>query len=160
MVVSTLVEGDDDYCLDLEKRLRPTAKIGWNIQVGGGSGWLGLTHSQATKDKLSAMHKGRTVSEETKHKMSKSSSKNNLGLTAWLSPSANIDVWLSAETLFELYASFQKCAERRLSKASGVFDRNALQTIVKKFKSGWIPAQDTSYLLWLTNQNKECPNGT
>lgn len=36
MVKSVLLMADKDYCLDIERKLRPTDKIGWNLTVGGG----------------------------------------------------------------------------------------------------------------------------
>lgn len=36
LVKSVLVISDKDYCLALEKKLRPENKIGWNLTIGGG----------------------------------------------------------------------------------------------------------------------------
>lgn len=36
IVVETIVEGDTEYCLHIEEKLRPDCNIGWNIAKGGG----------------------------------------------------------------------------------------------------------------------------
>lgn len=36
MVKSVLLMADKEYCLDIERKLRPADKIGWNLTVGGG----------------------------------------------------------------------------------------------------------------------------
>lgn len=35
LVKKVIIEADDDYCYDMEKKLRPSSSIGWNIQSGG-----------------------------------------------------------------------------------------------------------------------------
>jgi len=42
IIKEILVVGTEAYCYDLEKTLRPTSKIGWNISPGGhhGPGWV------------------------------------------------------------------------------------------------------------------------
>jgi group I intron endonuclease len=75
VVVSTLVEGSPEYCLDIERRLRPSESIGWNITVGGSRGSLGLKSSEETKAKLKLRSGenggfyGKRHSEESKAKM-------------------------------------------------------------------------------------------
>lgn len=36
LVKSVLLYAEKDYCLDIERKLRPADKIGWNLVVGGG----------------------------------------------------------------------------------------------------------------------------
>jgi predicted GIY-YIG superfamily endonuclease len=36
MVKSVLLMASKEYCLDIERKLRPTEKIGWNLTIGGG----------------------------------------------------------------------------------------------------------------------------
>ena len=77
LVKQVVLIGNNDYCLDIEKKLRPTDFIGWNATFGGGmppkpqkSMGAGRKISQATKDKISAFRKGKTHSMETKQKLS------------------------------------------------------------------------------------------
>src|ERR1035438_7782775 len=36
MTLTILLEGSDNYCLEIEEKLRPTNQMGWNIVKGGG----------------------------------------------------------------------------------------------------------------------------
>ena len=70
-----LLIGELDYCLDIEKKLRPTSQIGWNLVNGGGlppiSRWnKGKKLSAEHCKNLSESHKGYVMAEETKQKKS------------------------------------------------------------------------------------------
>jgi group I intron endonuclease len=81
LVKEVVVIAEEDYCLDVETKLRPEKGIGWNIAIGGGkppvTRWnLGKTMSDETKAKVSASRKGITswnkgvpLSDETKEKL-------------------------------------------------------------------------------------------
>ena len=76
LVKQVVLIADSDYCLDIEKKLRPTDFIGWNATVGGGMPpkpkkgmGKGRKVSQATKNKVSEAGKGRKFSMEAKEKM-------------------------------------------------------------------------------------------
>lgn len=65
---------EDDYCLDIEAKLRPTKNIGWNIAIGGGKppSPLGKKFgpmSEETKAKVSASKKGFKHTPETEAKV-------------------------------------------------------------------------------------------
>lgn len=86
-----------DYCSDMEKTLRPRTDIGWNIRSGGDNTFtmpkqteevkqkrgiyrtgkdnpsFGRKHTQAMKDKISKIHKGKVLTEEQKSRISKGS---------------------------------------------------------------------------------------
>jgi len=58
-----------DYCLDIERKLRPINNVGWNIAIGGG-------HPPITKGKtfqrgVAPWNKGKKMSDETRQKVSK-----------------------------------------------------------------------------------------
>jgi len=55
-----LVEGNRKYCLDLENKLRPIARMGWNLVAGGGMppSHKGKRMSQAQKDNISKSNSG------------------------------------------------------------------------------------------------------
>jgi group I intron endonuclease len=63
LVKEVVLIADDDYCLDIEAKLRPTDQLGWNIVKGGGMppNALGKKFgpmSDETKAKVSAAKKG------------------------------------------------------------------------------------------------------
>ena len=79
LVKEVVLIGDDAYCLDVENKLRPSDKIGWNIVAGGGKppSTLGkkFVRSQEWKDKQRlaklgkpSWNKGITLTEEQKSK--------------------------------------------------------------------------------------------
>lgn len=77
LIVQTLLEGSEEYCLEMENKLRPDNKIGWNIKAGGDVGSLGVIPSEDTRKKMSDARKGeknhfygKHHSEETKQKLS------------------------------------------------------------------------------------------
>jgi len=75
LVKQVVLIGDDNYCLNIESKLRPKDKIGWNITVGGGlppsaKGKKFGSPSIETKAKMSAIKLGKKQTEETKQKKS------------------------------------------------------------------------------------------
>jgi hypothetical protein len=94
LIKTVLVVADEDYCYDLERKLRPTDSIGWNLVMGGGkppvakfrgedyvsplkgvsrsTPWMigrkpantGVPASEETRAKLSAAAKGRKNTPE------------------------------------------------------------------------------------------------
>lgn len=54
IVHSILLEGPEDYCYEIESKLRPTDHIGWNINKGGTKppSWKGRKFSVEHKDKI------------------------------------------------------------------------------------------------------------
>jgi group I intron endonuclease len=70
LVKTVLCVGDKDYCLALEKRLRPKEHIGWNIGIGGGAAFIGCKHSPQARQRMSAAMKGKPKSAEARIKVS------------------------------------------------------------------------------------------
>lgn len=76
LVKEVVLLADKDYCLDIEKKLRPKDFVGWNQTAGGGippkpkkGMGKGRKLSQATKDKIGKASKGREYSMEAKEKI-------------------------------------------------------------------------------------------
>lgn len=62
--ITVLLEASDQYCYEIEKKLRPKDHIGWNIQLGGdrppdSSHWKGRKHSPESIEKMSASKRGK-----------------------------------------------------------------------------------------------------
>ena len=70
LVIITLCIGTPQYCLELENRLRPDHKIGWNLGIGGGHTTLGRKATEAERLHFSKVHSGRKWSEEKRKLMS------------------------------------------------------------------------------------------
>lgn len=75
LIKQVILISDDNYCLNIEKKLRPKENIGWNITIGGGLPPSALgkkfgSPSNETKAKMSAARIGTKQSEETKKKRS------------------------------------------------------------------------------------------
>ena len=66
---SVVLISETDYCLDIERKLRPVTNVGWNIAIGGG-------HPPSHKGKtfkrgVAPWNKGKKMSEETRERISK-----------------------------------------------------------------------------------------
>jgi len=70
LVLETIVEGSNEYCLEVENKLRPERNIGWNIAIGGERGRLGSVASEETRKKQSLAKLGKPISPETRAKIS------------------------------------------------------------------------------------------
>ena len=67
---TVLCVGTPEYCMEIERMLRPSDSIGWNAGVGGGVAFLGRNHTEESKAKMSAAMKGKPKSEEHRRKLS------------------------------------------------------------------------------------------
>ncbi len=63
-----LVIGSINYCLYIEKLLRPLDRIGWNIVAGGGKPPINTGHSNETKQKIGMSNKGKNTGRPSKLK--------------------------------------------------------------------------------------------
>lgn len=72
VVISVVVIGSVEYCLDIENRLRSAPRIGWNIAVGGSKTMLGYKMSDESRLKISLNNgsRSRVYSEEDRLKTS------------------------------------------------------------------------------------------
>ncbi len=70
LIVKTLCIGSADYCLEIERKLRPKHGIGWNLAIGGDKPAIGRIVSVETRKKLSASSKRLIMSESAKKKIS------------------------------------------------------------------------------------------
>jgi len=69
---TVLLLAEKDYCLEIERKLRPADKIGWNLTIGGGYPPI-LVGPKPERRGRPAWNKGKTglCSDETLEKMSK-----------------------------------------------------------------------------------------
>jgi group I intron endonuclease len=71
---SILLYADKSYCLEIEKKLRPTDQIGWNLVAGGGHPPV-LTGPQPKLRGRPSWNKGKKLSAETRAKLSAATKK-------------------------------------------------------------------------------------
>jgi hypothetical protein len=186
-VVDALIEGDIDYCRDIEYKLRAAPATGWNLGVGGQSTTLGVSPDEATRAKMSITSKrnktwmkavqgnvGRRQSDEERAMRSRSSGMRGKKHTAealeklktgcankksWETSRVNKEVLSLANQAYEFF--LQGKGWRTAENALDVKYASLRHTFIK-FTEGWNPTEDADYLEWLLEykRNKECPNGT
>ena len=184
LVVETILEGSQEYCLLMEQRLRPAPNIGWNQAQGGLLTKLGTVCSDETKVKIGLANKGRTMSEENKLKMSlrnqgrkmsefnKSQiSKANKGvpktaehreklsahhktIPPWEHGSANKQNWLSAIDVYNTHKQNPELGVRNLGRVLNM-PEGQLANMLRRFRQNWIPSEDESFMKWLSEQKEQ-----
>ena len=78
LVKQIVLVADKEYCLDIEKKLRPSNKIGWNIVAGGGNP-PAIPNSTSFKKGFIPWNKGVPMDDETRAKVSAA----KMGTTSW-----------------------------------------------------------------------------
>lgn len=68
LVKTQILVGDEDYCLEIEAKLRPTDKIGWNLVRGGGKPPLLTGPREVLKGRV-PWNKGKKMPESTVEKV-------------------------------------------------------------------------------------------
>jgi hypothetical protein len=131
LIKEVVLIADDDYCLNIEKQLRPSDKIGWNIVMGGGK-------------PPSALGKKFVRSEEYRRKQSLS----HKGKPAW-----NVGITLTEEQKAKQFklADYMK---DKVSPRKGV--KHSKETIekVRQSKLGTVMAEETKQKLSLANKGR------
>jgi hypothetical protein len=74
LVKDVVLVSNTEYCLEIEKKLRPSKNVGWNIAIGGGkpTGWeVGSKLPKWVKEKISKGKTGKFFSQSHKENLSK-----------------------------------------------------------------------------------------
>lgn len=168
LLVSTLVVGSEDYCLDIEHKLRPLPEIGWNIKAGGDRGYLGARRSEETRLKHSKSVKGiskppgfgakisdalKGIKKSEGHVDAMRLSKQGR-CSAWENGNADKRIWADADKLFDYVASNPTHGAKRLANSFGV-EVNAVIRVLKKLKLGWNPLQDPLWIEFTKDYNEK-----
>lgn len=129
-IVETLCIGNKEYCLWLEKKLRPAEQIGLNI-VTGGEAWRA----------------GTTVSQEEIEKRRTSLLKCNEGKRMWRFHFANQRDWANVDLLYDAFAAGvgRKRASFAVSRGK---TKDRFPTIWNFFKNGFIPKEDPEWVVF------------
>jgi hypothetical protein len=144
LVVTTLVEGSSEYCLDIEYRLRPYPNIGWNIACGGSAPMLGRKHSDATRTKIKAIFTPEHI---------KKISDRQKAIPTWCRGSSDKAVWATASEIFKCYNANKDVGAVVIGRAFGLSEKK-LEAMLKKFKSGWVPDNDEDWKIWSEDKPK------
>lgn len=164
LVVSTLVIGSVEYVLDLEAKLRPDIKIGWNIRSGGGTPKVvGSKHTEQAKAKMSKIqkevHKRPSVIEKRLNIIRDRQKPDYSYLDAsglpfkfWAtryprgrSPS----LWENIPDLWKLFLDNERTLACEVIAKVPFYqfkNRHFITQIFKYFRSGWKPLEDPLYL--------------
>jgi len=161
VVLTTLVSGSEDYCLETERRLRPKERIGWNVVQGGGKPPAHVKHSEQAKAKIAEgvrrssnsparqaaakVRSGIKRSEDAKIKM-REAAKDRL---PWEVSKADKSLWARAAEIFQFWQANSHLGYTSLGKHFGLPNKYALQGMYRKFKQNWNPLIDHEWLGWI-----------
>lgn len=145
---------DEDYCLSIENKLRPTRNIGLNHAIGGinssESISIALKNSNSRLN-FGKQNKGRKLSELTKSKMRDSHLK--LDSSKWNNSQADMEIWKNADKYYDYYLkTVELCKETRYSFSTKIFvnlselPASKIGSLIKAFKNGWNPNNDSDWL--------------
>ena len=161
ILVDTILEGSQEYCLLMEQRLRPAPSIGWNQSQGGAKTRLGISCSEETKLKISASKVGKKMDQAHRVRLTaaitgiprSTECKNKISLAhkkipTWSHGAADSATWVSAIHLHNIYKENPSFGTRSLGKIVDI-PEGRLVSILNKFRNGWNPNEDQEYLSWL-----------
>ncbi len=181
IVINKVVIGSLDYCLLVEKALRPEQRIGWNIAIGGVATQLGARHSEESRKKMSDSCKGRKLTAEHKEIISKAHKGRKYpkefaeacrqraiaqgGFSKQDREKAcetnrNLPPWRNPHACAEVwllaedvYIAFQDNNRVGVRTLGKMFNMSygKFLVILKKIRAGWIPLEDP---LWLNFKSK------
>ena len=134
LVKTQLLISTEDYCLDMERKLRPEDKLGWNIVAGGGKPPKAIGNK--FKVGIPPWNKGMKMSEETRAKVSKAAKEQwtRLGMRELLSnakkgkPGHRKGIKHTPEVI-------EKMRLVKLGKRSGMKDKKHSEETLKKVKA-------------------------
>ena len=148
--VVTLLEASADYCLDIERKLRPKPNTGWNISAGGSAPMLGKSHSEETRARLKEIaacpHRKLRQSERAK------------SIPTWLHGSSDKIVWASADLVYDCYKAHSKIGSPKLADAFFV-GKKKLEAMHYKMREGWNPREDSEWVKWSQGIGEKLESG-
>lgn len=173
--VKTLMIGTDEYCYQMEFKLRPEANIGWNMAPGGqrplrnpesfGDEWkdklrqcnLGKIHTEDTKAKLSEIslyhhsrpeYRKRLLDISNSKKVSEVP-KERFWEYSLTHPSMAGEINVIADKVYEKYWENQYLTAKDIANSLGFEEYGYQLQIVKLsrfFRAGWNPEEDVSWV--------------
>lgn len=152
--VIVICEADIEYCIQVENKLRPLPNTGWNIRVGGDYHIMFKREiTQETKDKLAFVRKSWVMSQETRERVSKNRLKEGnpmFGVLPWDNPASTEEskiAWLYSHLVYYYWLQSDcKVGVRTVHKHFSDLNYWSLDSMIRKFRIGWIPEEDTDWL--------------
>jgi hypothetical protein len=150
LVVDTLVIGDVDYVYDLENKLRPDERIGWNCSQGGDRSSLGRIKKQRSVEHCVALSKslsGRKHSTEHLQSMSNSMKERWLSKHRGSGSATNTNhlIWSLADVIY--VDRLNGLSGGHICKKYGIDKLSSIHSMIYvHFKNGWIPSSDQNWL--------------
>lgn len=161
IVIEPLVVADEEYCLNLERKLRPVEHIGWNVVAGGGEPPKHTSHTEEAKARISVAvrtrgstparvraaqaRRGVPRSDASKAKMRERAQ----GRLPWEASRADKSLWSRAGEIFQFWQAHNHLGFIAIGKHFGYKKPYAIQAMYRKFKQGWNPLQDPQWLGWI-----------
>lgn len=157
LVLETLVICDLEYAYELEAKLRPEDRIGWNVSPGGEicRNYGGYTLSEDTKKKMSEARRGVPyppefgikISQALKGRVNGPLSKESLDKREITRFYNNMDkysdVWSVADKCYQFYLTglSSHLTEKQMS-----LRKQSLKNMFYRFADGWVPEKDQRWI--------------
>lgn len=150
LLVETLLIGETEYVYDMEKRFRPSSRIGWNCAQGGDKSGLGRIRKERSNEHCKALSdslKGREFSDSHRASISEAqklkwkSRDRSIGSAT----NANKEIWSIADLIYNDRQSGMTgsliCEKYGIEKLSKIHSM-----IYVHFKNGWNPNEDVDWI--------------
>lgn len=170
LIVETIVISDIDYVLDLEVKVRPTEKIGWNLRAGGARGSVkGIKHTEEYKESASKQHlkmwadpnyaRKRAILNDAKQIEDYSYLDENFEPRVFWQTryrSGRIyNLWKNIPDIYSLYLEDELVSPKQISNILPLYRNHSFTSKILKFiKSGWCPLEDTAFMEYFQIANK------
>ena len=139
LVVSAVVECSYEYASDLEKKLRPTRYIGWNIAIGGANpSRLGSKTSDVTKVKQRLAKLGRKLPDSHRESLRRAAMDKN----PWDRSGASNDTWRNADLY---YLAWLSCKSHQAVARKFNLTLGTLNSVFGNFDRGYNPFLDEDW---------------
>lgn len=148
-----------EYALHLEKSLRPSPNIGWNIAIGGcvNSRPFGYRHSEETKERQRRAQKNiPRVKWTDERKAAHAESMRRLAdeKGPWAAPAANSPAWLLLDKVYEMYIN-GTTNPLAIKNALGIPEEKSIKPAIRYIKEFGNPLKDSRWVTWKDTHRRD-----